>query len=134
VYLSLHWQKLRLPYVPTISLSNRYITLYSGCPTAADVVFIIDSSSSLGPRRFYDLVDAVKLLGVHLNSDDIDMAMETYADDAVMVYDFNDDVIGAIQRSSLYLEYIGGTTATDKALKYCYFFTNASIHFLCFPV
>ena len=93
--------------------------LYSAdCPSEADVLFILDSSSSLGPKRFYDLFTASKMLAVNLYSSKIRIALETFADDPVLVFDFTDDVAKLAQLDALHVPYIGGTTDTAKALRY----------------
>ncbi|ELT98504.1 hypothetical protein CAPTEDRAFT_225901 [Capitella teleta] len=101
------------------------------CPREADVVFLLDTSSSLGEQGFHYLIGATKKLASNLYSDreEIGIAMETFSDETVLVYDLNDGMARLSQLGALNAAYRGGATDVAKAIRimnYFFHIFNAS--------
>lgn len=96
-----------------------YVTLsLPDCTSEADVVFMIDASSSIGEDNYYRMWSVVTDLASALHSEveNIHLAIETFANSTEVVYSLDDRVPRKSQMNAINVPYVRGTTNTDKAL------------------
>lgn len=98
---------------------NNQISLYfSECKENADVVFIVDSSGSIGQNRFRLMINYVLKVITFLNiNSGTRVGMVVYSNNAEVVFRLNEyskleDVLNGMN-----IPYIGGTTNTADALR-----------------
>ena len=90
----------------------------SDCKEPADVVFVVDSSGSIGCNNFHMIVHYMQNIVRNLNMDEgTRVGLITFSTDASVIFHLNDfdnerDVLNAMNTP-----YIGGTTNTAEALR-----------------
>ena len=92
----------------------------SVCREPADVVFAVDSSSSIGIDNFYKMLGFVKKTAARMRinpSQGMRVAMETFADSETDRFNLNEYGTRASVMNAMNREYTPGTTNTAGALR-----------------
>ena len=99
--------------------------MYADCSRGSDIVFVIDSSGSIGLTNVQLVVAFLRLLTDSLNVDAKDadpsvsrIGMLTYSDSAAVQFQLNTYRKRTELLRAINVRYTGGTTNTSDAIRY----------------